>query len=62
MLKFDDSLLKLLLNISKDVVAEIGSKDDLSRKVYQSYQQFRPSMMDWGDVSERSYMNARRLA
>jgi TRAP-type mannitol/chloroaromatic compound transport system substrate-binding protein len=36
-LKFDDSLLKVMLTISKDVVAEIGAGDELSRKIYASY-------------------------
>ena len=36
-LKFDNSLLKTFLEISKDVVAEIGSGDDLSKKIYNSY-------------------------
>ena len=40
-LKFDDALLKAFDEISKDVVAEIGSGDELSRKIYASYQQFR---------------------
>jgi TRAP-type mannitol/chloroaromatic compound transport system substrate-binding protein len=61
-LKFDDSLLKTFAEISKDVVAEIGSGDELSRKIYASYQQFRASIMDWSDISERAYMNSRRLA
>ncbi len=61
-LKFDDSLLKAFLAISKDVVAEIGSGDDLSRKIYASYQQFRASIMDWSDIAERAFLNARRLA
>ena len=61
-LKLDDSVLKALFEISKDVVAEIGSGDDLSRKIYASYQQFRSSIMDWSDVAERAYMNSRRLA
>jgi TRAP-type mannitol/chloroaromatic compound transport system substrate-binding protein len=60
--KFDDSLLKTFLAISKDVVAEIGSGNDLSRKIYASYQQFRASIMDWNDVSERAFLNSRRLA
>jgi TRAP-type mannitol/chloroaromatic compound transport system substrate-binding protein len=58
-LKFDDRLLKAFLAISKDVVAEIGSSDDLSRKIYASYQRFRASIMDWGDISERAYLNSR---
>jgi TRAP-type mannitol/chloroaromatic compound transport system substrate-binding protein len=60
--KFDDSLLKALLQISKDVVAEIGSGDDLSKKIYASYQQFRASIMDWSDIAERAFLNARALA
>jgi TRAP-type mannitol/chloroaromatic compound transport system substrate-binding protein len=61
-LKFDDSLLKAFLAISKDVVAEIGSSDDLSKKIYASYQQFRASIMDWSDIAERAFLNSRRLA
>src|SRR5439155_14422548 len=61
-LKFDDTLLKAFLEISKDVVAEIGSGDELSKKVYASYQQFRASIMDWSDIAERAFLNSRRLA
>jgi TRAP-type mannitol/chloroaromatic compound transport system substrate-binding protein len=61
-LKFDDSLLKAFLAISKEVVAEIGSGDELSKKIYASYQQFRASIMDWSDISERAYLNSRGLA
>jgi TRAP-type mannitol/chloroaromatic compound transport system substrate-binding protein len=61
-LKFDDSLLKALAEVSKDVVSQIGSGDDLSRRIYRSYQQFRASIMDWSDISERAYMNSRSLA
>ena len=61
-LKFDDSLLKVMLAISKDVVAEIGSADELSKKIYGSYEQFRVSITDWSDISERAYLNSRGLA
>ena len=61
-LKFDDSLLKAMLAISKDVVAEVGSGDALSKKIYTSYEQFRSSIMDWSDVAERAFLNARGLA
>jgi TRAP-type mannitol/chloroaromatic compound transport system substrate-binding protein len=60
-LKFDDSLLKVMLTISKDVVAEIGSGDDLSKKIYQNYMQFRAAIMDWSDIAERAFLNSRRL-
>ena len=61
-LKFEDALLKAFLTISKDVVAEIGARDELSKKIYASYQQFLASIMDWSDVSERPFLNSRRLA
>jgi TRAP-type mannitol/chloroaromatic compound transport system substrate-binding protein len=61
-LKFEDSLLKAFLTISNDVVAEIGSGDDLSRKIYASYQEFHSSIMDWSDIAERAFLNGRRPA
>ena len=61
-LKFEDALLKAFLTISKDVVAEIGAGDELSKKIYTSYQQFLASIMDWSNISERPFLNSRRLA
>jgi TRAP-type mannitol/chloroaromatic compound transport system substrate-binding protein len=61
-LRFDDSVLKAFLKISRDVVAEVGAGDDLSRKIYTSYQQFRTSIMDWSDIAEGAFLNSRRLA
>jgi TRAP-type mannitol/chloroaromatic compound transport system substrate-binding protein len=55
------SLLKVMLAISKDVATEIGSGDELSKKIYASYEQFRASIMDWTDISERAYLNSRSL-
>jgi TRAP-type mannitol/chloroaromatic compound transport system substrate-binding protein len=60
--KFDDSVLKALREISRDVVAEIGSGDELSRKIHASYQQFRGSIADWSDISERAVLNSRGLS
>jgi TRAP-type mannitol/chloroaromatic compound transport system substrate-binding protein len=61
-LKFDDALLRAFLAVSNDVVAEAGSGDDLSRKIYASYGQFRATIMDWSDVAERAALNARRTS
>jgi TRAP-type mannitol/chloroaromatic compound transport system substrate-binding protein len=61
-LKFDDSVLRAFLSTSKDVVAEAGAGDDISKRIYASYQQFRASIMDWSDVAERAFLNGRRLA
>ncbi len=55
-------MLKAFREISKDVVAEAGSGDDLSKKIYASYQEFRASIMDWSDIADRAYLNSRSLA
>jgi TRAP-type mannitol/chloroaromatic compound transport system substrate-binding protein len=60
-LKFDDSVLRALHPISKDVVAEAGAHDELSQKIYASYNQFRASIMDWSDIAERAFLNSRGL-
>jgi TRAP-type mannitol/chloroaromatic compound transport system substrate-binding protein len=60
-LNFNDTILKAFIAISKDVVAEIGAGDNLSKKIYTSYEQFRMSMMDWSDIAERAFLNSRRL-
>jgi TRAP-type mannitol/chloroaromatic compound transport system substrate-binding protein len=61
-LKFDDALLKALYVISQDVLSQAGSGDAISKKVYASYEQFRGLIVDWSDISERSYLNGRALA
>ena len=60
--KFDDSVLLAFLETSKDVVAQAGSGDALSKRIYASWQQFRTRILDWTDLAERAVMNARRLA
>jgi TRAP-type mannitol/chloroaromatic compound transport system substrate-binding protein len=49
-LQFDDSVLKQLYGISKDVVAEASSGDNISRKIYASYQQSFPLIIDWSHI------------
>jgi TRAP-type mannitol/chloroaromatic compound transport system substrate-binding protein len=61
-LKFDDSILKAFLAVSKEVVAEAGSGDELSRKIYASYEQFRALIIDWNGIAEGAYQSSRRLA
>jgi TRAP-type mannitol/chloroaromatic compound transport system substrate-binding protein len=59
--RLNDSVLNVVHGISKDVVAEIGSIDELSQKIYASYLQFRTLITDWGEVSGR-YLSSRKPA
>jgi TRAP-type mannitol/chloroaromatic compound transport system substrate-binding protein len=51
--KFDVSVLNTVHGLSNEVVAEIGSRDELSKKIYASYLQFRNLIADWGEISGR---------
>jgi TRAP-type mannitol/chloroaromatic compound transport system substrate-binding protein len=57
--KFDDALLKAFFETSKDIAAEAGSGDDLSRKIFASYQEFRALIVDWSNIAEGAYLNSR---
>jgi TRAP-type mannitol/chloroaromatic compound transport system substrate-binding protein len=58
-MKFPDAVLKAFLVLSKDVVAEIGAADPLSRKIYESYQKFRAGAIAWSNIAEHAFLNAR---
>ena len=51
-------MLKTFAEISKDVVANAGSGDDLSRKIYRSYLEFRTLIREWSDI-EGAYLGIR---
>ena len=59
--KFDDDILRAFGKASGEVVAEIGTGDPLTRRVYESYMNFRKASTPWTDISERAYLNARAL-
>jgi TRAP-type mannitol/chloroaromatic compound transport system substrate-binding protein len=61
-LAFSEPLLQAFHEVSKDVVAEAGAVDELTRRIFESHRRFRQTVMDWSDVAERAFMNARRLA
>jgi TRAP-type mannitol/chloroaromatic compound transport system substrate-binding protein len=57
--KLPDDVLARLRELSDQVVAEIAEHDDMSRRVYASFQTFRDQVRQWSDISERAYLNAR---
>jgi TRAP-type mannitol/chloroaromatic compound transport system substrate-binding protein len=60
--KLDDSILQALGKISAEVLADASRKDDLTRRVHDSFTKFRAAVIRWGEISERSYLNARALS
>jgi TRAP-type mannitol/chloroaromatic compound transport system substrate-binding protein len=60
--RFSDRLLKVAGKVSKAVLADVGARDPLTHKVYDSYTAFLAGMIDWGELSETGYRDTRRLA
>jgi TRAP-type mannitol/chloroaromatic compound transport system substrate-binding protein len=58
---YPDDVLKKLRQLSDQVVAEVAARDPLSKKVYDSFRQFRAQVIDWHRISEQAYMRAREL-
>lgn len=57
--RFPEAVLEKIRALSDEVVTEIAAKDAMSKKIYESFQQFRNQVMAWHDISERAFLNAR---
>jgi TRAP-type mannitol/chloroaromatic compound transport system substrate-binding protein len=60
--RFDDATLRELRRLSREVLAEISARDALTRRIHASYEQFREAIVDWTDIAERAFLDARGLA
>lgn len=58
---FSDDLFKAMFTAAKDVVAAVGAKDPLSKKVYDGYMKFRKSTLAWTAAADQAYFNKRAL-
>jgi len=56
-----NDVLTTLKKISDEVIGDVAAKDPMSKKVYQSFTKFREQVVAWHDISERAYLNARKL-
>lgn len=52
-------VIKKLAKLSEEVTAELGYADPLTRKIYDSYNNFYKKSRAWLDISERAYLNLR---
>lgn len=58
---FPDDVMIKLRTISDEVVAEEATKDEITKKVYDSFIKFRDQVQKWTAVSEQAYINGRSL-
>ena len=59
--RFPDEVLRKLKALTVEVIADVTAKDKLANKVWASQKQFLEQVGRWTDISEYSYLSARRL-
>ncbi|WP_087463523.1 TRAP transporter substrate-binding protein [Oleiphilus messinensis] len=57
--RFPDDVIKALHKISDEVVAEIAGQDEMAKKVYDSFVEFRDRVVPYHELSEKAYIDAR---
>lgn len=59
--RFSDEVLGELGRLSGEVLRDLTSRDDRSRKVFESLTKFRSEAMAWSKVADEAYLAAREL-
>jgi len=57
--RLPDDVLEKLKVISAEVVRGIPQDDELAQRIYESYERYRTQVMNYHEISERAYINAR---
>jgi len=57
--RLPDDVLAKLMQLSDEVVHEVANKSDLGKEVFASYSKYREQAVEWHNISERAYYNAR---
>jgi TRAP-type mannitol/chloroaromatic compound transport system substrate-binding protein len=58
---FPEPVLRRLLEVSAEVVAEAAAKDDISRRIYASWSAFRDKAMAFAPFGQHGYLTSRAL-
>ena len=53
--QFPDEVIRELKRKTNDVIDELISKDEKSKKIFQHYKKFRESIEEWSSVSDKMY-------
>jgi len=61
MRQYPDDVIIKLHGIANEVVAKVGEHDDLSKRIYQSFAEFKSNVLQWSRISEQGFMKARSL-
>ncbi len=53
-----DVLMKLR-DLSDEVLLEVAKKDDMTKKVYESFKTYKDNVQDYHSITEQAFLNAR---
>ena len=56
-----DPVLRSLHTLVDEAIQKEAGKHELTQKVYHSFNKFRHDVMQWHDISERAYLNMRKM-
>ena len=59
--KYSDDMLKKMGEAAIEVVAEVGNRDPLTKRVYASFMAARKKAIGWSALGEQGFLNARSL-
>ena len=59
--KLPDDVLIELRRISEEVVEELAATDPATARIYESWRDFREGVMNYRDIAEEAFIEARRL-
>lgn len=57
-----DDIMAAIAEVSRDVVAEAGARDDISRRIHASFTAFRARAVKYNRISEYAFARARLVA
>ena len=58
-IEFPTEVFNLLIEASEDVTASVANVDDLGKRIYESYYNFRKMVMPWTKLADEGYTIAR---
>ncbi|WP_259779652.1 TRAP transporter substrate-binding protein [Aestuariispira ectoiniformans] len=59
--EFSDDIFKAFGKASEEVLKETGETDDIAKRVYESFIEFRRKSMGWSELADGGYMAKRKM-
>ncbi|MBL4794450.1 MAG: TRAP transporter substrate-binding protein DctP [Pseudomonadales bacterium] len=59
--RMPDDVFKKLKEVSASVVSDVATKDEISKRIYESHESFKKSANAYHQISEKAYLNARDI-